>query len=401
MNILFLHRNFPGQFKHLATELAKSSENKIVFITDDESGEIEGVKKVLYKPKTLPSINCHPYLKNYEEAIIHGQAAAEAAENLSKSGFTPDIIYSFPWGSGMYMKDLFPNAKLITYCEWFYNSDSPDIKYSGITLTENDKAIIRCKNSKLLTELDAADFGISPTEWQKSQFPKEYQNKITVMHDGINTEFFIPNPEAKFLIKDKNIELTADDEVVTYATRGMEPVRGFPQFIEAIEILLEKRPNAQIIIAGEDVVCYGQKLTIGTYKQKMLQQCDIDLNRVHFVGKLSYDDYLNMLQISSAHVYLTYPYILSWSFLEAMACECPIIASNTQSIIEFMVDNQNGLLTDFFNIEQIVEKIEYALENKDKMLKIRQNARETVIEKCELKDMLTKQIEFMQKIIQK
>lgn len=401
MNIIFLHRNFPGQFKYLATELAKSTENKVVFITDDESGQIEGVEKVLYKTNVSPSKNCHPYLKNYEDAIIHAQASADAAEKLKNNGFIPDIIYSFPWGNGMFMKDLFPNVPLISYCEWFYNSDSDDIKYSGIKLTDDEKASIRCKNSKLLIDLYSCDAGISPTEWQKSQFPKEFQKKITVLHDGIDTDYFKPNTEAKFLIQDKNIQLTAQDEIITYATRGMEPVRGFPQFMEAIEIVLEKRPNAQVVIAGEDVTCYGQKLEIGTYKQKMLQRCDIDLDRVHFVGKLSYDDYLSLLQISSAHVYLTYPYILSWSFLESMACGCCIIASNNQPVAEFMEYNSNGILTDFFDIEQIVEKIEYAINNKDKMQNIRENARKTIIDGYSLKLLLPKQIEFLKKIIQK
>lgn len=401
MNILFLHRSVSGQFKHLAKELAKNSQNNVVFITDDESGEIEGVKKVLYKTKIQPSINCHQYLKNYEEAIIHAQATAETAENLAKQGFVPDVIYSFPWGNGMFMKDLFKDVKMVSYCEWFYNSDSEDIKYTGITLNENDKSAIRCKNSKLLTELDACDAGLTPTEWQKSQFPKEYQNKITVMHDGIDTDFFKPDDNAKFLIKDKNIEFTSNDEVITYATRGMEPLRGFPQFIEAIEILLENRPNAQVIIAGEDVVCYGQKLPIGTYKQKMLQQCDLDMNRVHFVGKLSYDEYLSLLQISSAHIYLTAPYVLSWSFLEAMACECPIIASSTKPVQEFMSDNYNGLLTDFFDVEEISEKIIFALDNKEKMKVIRKNARQTILDKCSLKSLLLQQIDFMKKILQK
>lgn len=401
MNILFLHRNFPGQFKHLATELAKSSENKVVFITEDESEEIKGIRKVLYKTKIQPSINCHSFLKDFEEGIIHAQATAEAAEKLKKEGFIPDIIYSFPWGNGMFMKDLFKDVPMVSYCEWFYNSDSEDVKYSRIILSDTDKAAIRCKNSKLLMELDACNAGISPTEWQKCQFPKEYQSKITVMYDGINTDYFKPNKSAKFFVKDKNIELTSNDEVITYATRGMEPYRGFSKFMKAIEILLEKRPQAQVVIAGEDITCYSQKLLIGTYKQKMLQQCDLDLSRVHFVGKLSYDDYLNLLQISSAHVYLTYPYVLSWSLLEAMACECPIIASDTKPVTEFMTNNQDGLLVDFFNIEQITEKIVFALDNKIKLAEIGKNARQTILDKCALKNTLSKQIEFMKKIIQK
>lgn len=398
MKTLFLHRNFPGQFGNIAKELAKDPSNLVMFITDDNRAQIDGIVKLVYAPKTDVKYVSHPYLTNFETAIMHGEAAALMGMAMKERNIIPDVIYGFPWGNAMFMKDIFPNSPLVTYCEWFYNADSADVKFSGIQLTEDDRAHIRCKNSKLLTELCACDAGISPTQWQKSQFPKEFQDKITVIHDGIDTDFFKPNKDAKLVIKDKNIEITAQDEVITYATRGMEPTRGFPEFMDAVAILQKRHPKAHFVIAGDDVICYGQKLASGSYKEIMLKKLNLNMNKVHFVGTLPYEDYLNLLQISSAHIYLTYPYVLSWSFLEAMAAGCCIIASNTEPVLEFMEDNKNGLLVDMRNIQQIVGKVEYALKNQDKVQEIRDNARQTIVDNYALKDLLPKQIDFLKNL---
>lgn len=187
--------------------------------------------------------------------------------------------------------------------------------------------------------------------------------------------------------------------MITYATRGMEPFRGFPQFMEAVAILQKKRPQAHFVIGGEDVVCYGTKHPQGTYKELMLKKLNLNMNKIHFVGKLPFDEYIKLLQVSSAHVYLTYPFILSWSILEAMACECCIVASDTKPVVEVIKDNQNGLLTDFFDINKIVEKVEYVLKNPEKAAEIGKNARQTILDKYELKDCLVKQMEYIQEII--
>lgn len=404
MNILFLHKTFPTQFKHISAELAKNPANRVVFISDNRYDEkIEGVERVMY-PYIEPVApeSCHPHLKNYVAATLTAQSAASLALTLKVQGFIPDIIIGFSgWGDSMFMKDIFPDTPFLSYYEWYYNADSEDVLFGKIKLTEEDREMIRCLNAKFLIDLYSSDAGISPTEYQKKQFPVEYHDKIKVIHDGIDTEYFKPNSSAKFVVKDKNLELTCKDEVITYGTRGMEPYRGFPQFMEAVELLLKKRPNAHVLIAGEDIICYGQQLQGVSYKQKALDTLDLDMNRVHFVGKLSYDEYLSMLQISSAHIYLTYPYVLSWSFLEAMAAGCCVVASNTTPVLEFMKNNYNGLLAEFYDIEHIVKRVVYALDNQDKVMPIRENARKTVIERCELKDMLKKQIEYINSLIKK
>jgi len=203
------------------------------------------------------------------------------------------------------------------------------------------------------------------------------------------------------LIKDKNIELRAQDEVITYGTKGMERYRGFPQFMEAAAKILKRRPNAHVVIAGTDATYYSPKLPNGTYKELMLKKLNLDMKRVHFVGVLNFNDYVKFLQISSAHVSSTFPYVLSWSILDAMSVCCPIIASNTAPVTEVVKDNYNGLLFDFFDVNQLVEKIEYSLDNKDKMDKIRVNARQTVLDNYDLRKVLPQQISLINSLIHK
>ncbi|MDD3436259.1 MAG: glycosyltransferase [Candidatus Gastranaerophilales bacterium] len=402
MNILFVHRSFPAQFQYLSLVLANNPKNNVVFIAEEDCGEIPNVKKVIYKLDKEISKDCHPCLVRYEQSIIIAQAVADAALKLKNEGFKPDVIYGFSaWGSTMFLKDVFPDVPLISYCEWFGFADGPESKFDGRVFDEKDREKIRCGNSNLLIDLYSCDAAITPTQWQKQQFPKEFHDKIRVIHDGIDVITCKPDAEAKFLIPEKNLELTIKDEVVTYGTRALELYRGFPQFMQTVEKLLKKRPNTQVIVAGDDVTCYGSGLENETYKNLALKELDIDLERVHFVGKLNFLDYIKLLQISSVHVYLTYPYILSWSMLNAMSTGCCVVASNTPPVGEVIQDNYNGLLVDFFNINQIVEKIEYALDNQDKVLQIRNNARQTVLDKYELKKLVLQQISFLMEVVAK
>lgn len=395
-----MHRSFPAQFKYLATVLAKDPRNAVLFITNTKEDEIEGVTKLIYEVQPQ-SHGCHPYLEAYEEMVLHAQAGANSAGALKMKGIKPDIIIGFSWGTPMFIKEVFPDVPYLCYFEWFGKTEGSLFDFGGKVLSEDQRARIKCNNSHVLMDLYNCDAGITPTQWQKSHFPKEYQDKINVIHDGIDTQRCVPNKDAKIFIKDKNIELTANDEVITYATRGMEPYRGFPEFMEAAEKILKKRPNSHVVIAGANAVCYGTPLPNSTYKEFMLNKLDLDMDRVHFTGTLPYDEYVKLLQISSVHVYLTYPFILSWSILEAMSCGACVVASNTEPVLEVVKDNFNGILVDFPNVVQLVEKIEYALDNKDKMHEIRNNARQTILDNYDLAKTLPKQVELMLRLIKK
>ena len=261
----------------------------------------------------------------------------------------------------------------------------------------DDEARIRIKNAPILQDLYSCDRGLSPTYWQRQQFPSEYQNKINVLHDGVDTNFFRPKPGAKLVLPSQNLDLSHVDEIITYATRGMEPYRGFPQFIEAVALLQQRRPNCHVVVVGENRVAYGKKLADGqTYKDLLLDKLPIDQSRIHFTGWLPYEEYLQVLQASSAHVYLTRPFVLSWSLLESLCTGCLVVASKTPPVTEVIQDGVNGLLADFFSPQEICSRIEEALNHPDKMVSIRKKARETVEKYYNLSVLLPKHLEWIQ-----
>lgn len=398
MNILFLHPNFPAQFRHLVTALAKNFQNKVVFGTKREEGSISGVLKAIYTPSRQARRETHHYVRNLENAVLQGQAVYRLAEQLKKERFIPDVVYGHSgWGPTLFIKDIFPKAELLCFFEWFYHAHGTDADFDPKEpLTADDEARIRIKNTPMLTDLYSCDRGLSPTYWQRQQFPPEFHNKITVRHDGVDTNYFHPKPGAKLVLQNKNLDLSEVDEIVTYVARGMEPYRGFPQFMEAVSILLKKRPNCHVVIVGDDRVAYGRSLPEGeSYKKLMLDTYDYDLARLHFTGSLPYSQYLQVIQASSVHVYLTRPFVLSWSMLEVMSTGGLVLGSKTPPVEEVIEDGVNGLLVDFFAIDRIVERIEEVLDHPDKMANLRVKARETIQEKYDLSRLLPEHIDWI------
>ncbi|MEC4891507.1 MAG: glycosyltransferase family 4 protein [Oscillatoria sp. PMC 1051.18] len=399
MRILFLHPNFPAQFRHLAATMAQDSRHQVIFGTKRKEGSINGVYKALYNPSREARPETHHYVRNLENAVLQGQAVYRIAEKLKSIGFIPDLVYGHSgWGPTLFIKDIFPQAKLLCYFEWFYRSHGSDADFDpSDPLTADDEARIRIKNAPILIDLYSCDRGLSPTSWQQEQFPSEYHNKITVRHDGVDTEYFQPLPGAKLVLPRINLDLSSVTEIVTYVARGMEPYRGFPQFIETVGLLLEKRPQTHVVIVGENRVAYGKQLPDGkTYKDLMLEKVPLDLQRVHFTGLLPYSEYLQVLQASSVHVYLTRPFVLSWSLLEALATGCIVVASGTPPVKEVIEDGVNGLLVDFFSPEEISDRVEEVLDYPSKMTEIRQKARETIQQRYDLAKLLPQHIEWIE-----
>ncbi len=401
MRVLFLHPNFPAQFRHVAAVLGKDPNNQIIFGTKNENPDwvIPGVRKVLFTPGRDPYPGTHHYIRPLESAVIYGQAVFRMADQLKSEGFIPDLIYGHSgWGPTLFIKDVFPDSQLMCYFEWFYNARGADSDFDPAEpLQIDDIPRIRMKNASILTDLYSCDWGLSPTYWQKSQFPPEFHNKISVLHDGVDTEFFKPNPGAKLVLP--NLDLSGVDEIVTYVSRGLEPYRGFPEFMESIAYLLERRPNCHVVIVASDRVCYGKSLDNGkTYKQLMLEKIPLDMSRVHFVGTLPYGLYLKVIQASSVHVYLTRPFVLSWSMIESMSTGCLVVGSATPPIQEVIQDGYNGLLADFFAPKQIADRIEEVLKHPNRMAQIRANARQTVLERYSHTTLLHQHIQIMTQV---
>ncbi|MBD2393579.1 glycosyltransferase [Cyanobacterium aponinum FACHB-4101] len=397
--ILFIHPNFPAQFRHLGQLLGKNPLYDVFFLTKKKEGAIEGITKIIYQPSREAKPETHHYVRPIENAVLQGQAVYRALINLKQKGFYPDIIYGHSgWGSTLFVKDIFPRALFLAYFEWFYHAIGTDADFDpNEPLTADDQARIRVKNTPILIDLYSCDRGLSPTQWQKQQFPREYHNKITVLHDGVDTDYFQPNADTKLVIPSLNLDLSDKAEIITYVARGMEPYRGFPQLIETIYILQKRRPQSHFVIVGQNRVAYGKQLPEGqNYQDLMLAKFPLDLTKVSFTGLLPYSEYLKVLQASSAHIYLTRPFVLSWSMLEAMATGCVVIASDTQPVKEIIVDNYNGLLVPFFEPEKIADKVEYALSNRDLMAKIRKKARQTIVENYKLSNLIQKHINWIE-----
>lgn len=389
MRVLFIHQNFPGQYLHLARHLGAQEDHEVVFITQRKDGGLPGVRKIVYEPHRKITPEVHHYLRETEAAVINAQAVARAALALKESGFVPDVMLGHNgWGEIWYLKDVFPSTPLIGYFEFFYRFHGADVGFDPREADLFDTAPrVRTKNLGNLLALDTVDLGQCPTRWQHSLYPSHYRPLLHVVHEGIDTRTAAPNPNADIQLPNGR-KLTSADEVVTYVARNLEPYRGFPEFMRSLPTILERRPQAQVVIVGGDETSYGPAPADGaSYRQLLLQELGdaIDLSRVHFLGKVPYTTFLNVLQISSAHVYLTFPFVLSWSMLEAMACGCLIIGSRTAPVEEVVRDGENGLLVDFFSPQGIADRVVAALDDPSAWTSLRESARRTVVEGYDLR----------------
>jgi glycosyltransferase involved in cell wall biosynthesis len=233
------------------------------------------------------------------------------------------------------------------------------------------------------------DHGVSPTTWQHSSVPDVFKEKISVIHDGIDTKILNASEQVVFEAVDdqgRQVRLTRDDEVVTFVNRNLEPFRGYHIFMRALPQMMRERPQAKFILIGGDSVSYGAAPKEGTWKQIYLDEvkADLDLSRVHFLGRVPYGTYVSAMQVSKAHIYLTYPFVLSWSLLECMAMKAPIIASSTPPVLEVIQDGVNGHLVDFFDGNALAQKVVEVLAHPERQVQIRENARKTIVEKYDL-----------------
>jgi glycosyltransferase involved in cell wall biosynthesis len=391
MKFLFVHQNFPGQYLHLARHLGAIPGNEVVFITQrKDDAALPGVRKIVYQPHRRVLKDQHHYLADTEMGVLNAQAVARVALGLKESGFVPDVMLGHNgWGEIWYLKDVFPDTPLIGYFEFFYRFRGADVGFAPDEKEIFDTAPrIRTKNLGNLLALDTVDLGQTATQWQKSLYPERYQPILHALHEGIDTERVRPDPDVRLTLPN-GVTLTRDDEVLTYVARNLEPYRGFPQFMRSLPAILKARPNAQVVIVGGDEVSYGHRLPPGqTHRQLLLDELgdSLDLKRVHFLGKLPYPVFLQVLQVSSVHVYLTYPFVLSWSLLESLAAGCLVVGSKTPPVEEAITDGENGWLVDFFKPEEVAARVIEGLSaGKDGYAELRRNARQSIIEKYDLK----------------
>ncbi|MFC4271682.1 glycosyltransferase [Sneathiella chungangensis] len=399
MNILFLHNNFPAQYRHVARRLAADKANRVVFISQRVPGKIPGVTNILSKPHREVKAETHHYLRPTEAAVVNAQAVFRNCLELKKKGFEPDIVCAHSgWGNSLYVKEVFPNARLLSYFEWFYHARGTDADFLDPgAMGYDDAARIHSKNMPLLMDLATCDWGQVPTRFQLAQIPPVFHARLSVLHDGVDTDFF--KPDRRVQKKIGNLDLGEAREILTFATRGMEPYRGFPEFMRAAALLMDRRPDLHVLVVGEDRVAYGKRLPEGEgWGQRMVAELKPDPARLHFTGPLAYGDYVKVLQFSTVRAYLTVPFVLSWSLIESLACGGLVVGSDTAPVREVIRHGENGFLAPFDDVEAFAAQIEEVLDTADDMQDIRAAARKTAVEKYALEKLLPRQLRLIEDV---
>lgn len=240
------------------------------------------------------------------------------------------------------------------------------------------------KNSINHLSADACDWGLTPTQWQFSTYPTSIQSKMSIIHEGVDTRMIGPRSDATFTTASGK-ELRVGQKIVTFVARNLEPYRGFHIFMRAIPDIQRRHPDAEILIVGSEGTSYGRKLPEGdSYKKRMLAEVSFNPDTVHFTGHLDTARFRAVMHVSAAHVYLTYPFVLSWSMLESMASGCLVIGSKTAPVEEVLIHGRNGLLVDFFDVQGLVDQIDEALAKPERFVDMRRAARETVVARYDL-----------------
>jgi len=390
MVIVFIHQNFPAQYLHIVRRLAAKRKNRVYFITQANHSDLPRVHKLVYQPSLPVVSSCHPYTAAFDTAVRTGAAVADVCRTLRDGGVVPGVIVGHcGWGEMLFVKEVFPDVPLLSYFEFYYHADGADVGFDPefAPRTHEDGERLQIRNAVNRLSFAASDWGHTPTTWQRSLFPAEMQGRITSLHEGVDTKRIKPEATAWLKLAREGVTLTPEDEVITYVSRNLEPYRGFHMFMRALPEILRRRPRAHVLIVGGDNLSYSDPLPFGqTYRARMLAEVgnSLDLNRVHFLGQIPYDTYVNVLQVSSVHIHLTYPFVLSWSFLEAMAAGCLVIGSATPPVLEVLRDRKNGLVVDFFSTEQLCDCVDEALDSPDRMQALRNRARATAVKRYDL-----------------
>ena len=394
MRFLFVHQNFPGQFGHVAGHLARADGNRVMALHYRAGLSIDRIETIQCTAGAPATGAIHPWVRQFDQQVRSGQATATRAHQLKRDGFTPDLIIGHPgWGETLFLKDVWANTPIVSYPEYYYGTQGADTGFDReFDPTDGETAgRIRIKNSANLHALVDADRLWFPTEWQRSTLPGNYRSRATVIHDGIDTEAAQPDSSAWISVETNQgtkVTFRPGDEVVTFVARNLEPPRGFHVFMRALPAILAQRPKAQAIVIGGDEAGYGlPPKGGGTWRERMLAELgsQLDLSRVHFVGKVAKPTFIKVLQVSAVHVYLTYPFIVSWSLLEAMSTGCRILASRTAPVTEFIDDGVNGTLFDFFRADALAAKAIEILCNQNNYEAQRAAARQTILQRCDLR----------------
>jgi glycosyltransferase involved in cell wall biosynthesis len=389
VRVLFLHQNYPGQFLHVETALRRQGGHDLMAVvpTTNDRKILIPHRTYAYDPKRVrTSVRLADH---YTQRVARGAAAAGELYALRAEGFEPDVVVAHPgWGESLFVRDVWPKCRLIVHAEFYYTEAGVGFDPGILGPVDPRYGMdLRTRNAAMTLALLDADRGVAPTPWQASVFPPVLREKLEVLHEGIDTRVARPSAEAQIRLGRHGEPLRPGDEVITFVNRNLEPHRGFHIFMRALPLVLARRPAARVVIVGGDGHSYGPPPAPGKgWRQVILAELGdkLDMSRVHFVGRTSYQTLIELFQVSAAHVYLTYPFVLSWSMLDAMSAGALVIGSRTQPVEDVIEHGKNGVLVDFFDVEGLADAVTDALANPDRYRSVREAARGTVEERFDL-----------------
>jgi glycosyltransferase involved in cell wall biosynthesis len=369
LNILFVHQNYPGQYKHLLKWLAATGGHRIVFLTQRRNlPEVSDHRIIAYEPAHMAAENAYALSKDFETCAAAGLKVANVCRRLDREGFRPDIIIGHAgWGETLFLKEVWPSVPVLAYFEYFYSAVGGAVGFDPeYPSSDQMPFIMAARNATQWVAFGSCDAGQTATQWQFNRYPKPIREKLNVVHEGIDTTALKPDPAAALHLGRLDRPLTRADEVATYVARNLEPTRGFHVFMRALPLILTRRPNARVLIVGGEEVSYGRKSKHpGGFKAELTAEIGdgVDWSRVNFLGRVPYDGFQRLIQVSRCHVYLSVPFVLSWSLLEAMSMGATIVAADTAAVREVINDGVNGRLVDFFQPAQLADAVCEVLAN--------------------------------------
>ena len=358
MHVLFVHQNFPAQFGHIARHLVKQNGWRCTFVSETAAGDVDGVRKIQYKPAGGATKSTHYCSRTFENGVWHAAAVYESVRAL-RDDLAPDLIVGHSgFGSTIFLPELWPATPVINYFEYFYRPHGSDMDFRpGWPVPPENFLRSRARNAMILLDLENCTAGYSPTRWQHSLLPVAYAPKTRVLHDGIDLSVWYRRADGARRVGSQL--LPASTRIVTYVSRGFESMRGFDIFMRSAKRIYSEYPDVKFVVVGSDRVCYGGDLSHikeKSFREHVLNQDDYDLSKFIFPGRLPPSDLAALLSLSDLHIYLTVPFVLSWSMLNAMACGCVVLGSQTPPVEEFIVDGETGLLAGFFDVDAIKAK---------------------------------------------
>ena len=400
MHLLFVHQNFPAQFGHIADYLTNNHGYRCTFVSERPVGRAGKIERIQYSIRGGATRRTHYCSRTFENAIWHSHAVYEALK--ARPDIQPDLIVGHSgFGSTLFLRELY-ECPIINYFEYFYHVRDSDMEFRpDFPAGELARLRAKARNAMVLLDLENCDRGYCPTQWQRDRFPRLFHDKLRVIFDGVDTRLWRPIPDVPRRLGDRSFP--EDVHIVTYVSRGFESMRGFDIFMKMAKRLCERRSDVLFLVAGEDRVCYGGDENVTgekSFKEWVLAQDDYDLSRFVFLGRVPPPVLARLFALSDLHVYLTVPFVLSWSLMNALACGTTVLASDTAPVREVIEHGKNGLLVDFFDVDVVVETANQVLESPEDFQHLRAAGVERIQDRYSLDVCLPQMLDFYEEVRQ-